>query len=159
MVGSILLFLSILFQGGDKEHKIEIYVFNERCIPVTSLMGPMSFQRKWYSLAKTYKPEGVPILTKHDIVSFDTKEFQLLISDHGWETLKKEGIPTSGIPVLLVIDDVVSYGAWLWTPLSSSVCDGVAFVFFEGAEEKVLKIRQPMDEQNEIRIPRPLTSD
>ena len=156
---TLLIFLNFLLppvDSGQTEHKIELYVFNETCIPINYLNDQASFSRNWYKIARKYKPKGVPILTKHDILDFDTENFQIKVSEKGWELIKNEGIPTNGIPVMLVIDGKVSYGAWLWTPLSSSTCDGVSLVFMEGNEERALLIQQAPNIPEEWRIPKEL---
>ena len=154
----ILLILFYLFlpqEEQEAKHKIELFVFNERCIPINYLIDKYSFQRSWYTMARKYKGKEVPILTDHDILEFDKVNFNLKISDTGWGLLIKEDIPSLGIPVMLVVDGEVAYGAWLWTKASSFTCDGVSLMF-DPAADHILHIEQSPDEEEELRIPKPL---
>ena len=83
----------------------------------------------------------------------------MTVSEEGWELLKNENIPTRGIPIMLVVDGDVSYGAWLWNVLSSSVCDGVSFIFSKSSEEKILIISQASGINSERRIPNSLKTE
>ena len=153
----LLLLTSLLLTPQKQEHKIELYVFNERCIDIANLAGIESFQRQWRDIARKYKPENVPILTNHDIVEFNTEEFFIKVSEEGWKLLENEKIPSRGIPVMLVIDGEVSYGAWLWNVVSSLTCDGISIVYSAASEERVLSIKQAQGIPDEWRIPKELS--
>lgn len=157
---NVFLILSfLLFAPQNPEHKIEIYVFNERCIDIANLGGNLSFQRQWHDIARKYKPQGLPILTNFDIVEFNQEEFYIKVSEEGWELLKNEEIPSRGIPIMIVVDGKVSYGAWLWNVLSSFTCDGVSIIYSAASEDRVLLLKQPTDETQELRIPHELISE
>ena len=71
---SVLLILyTLLFIPQNREHKLELYVFNERCIDIANLGGKESFQRQWHDIARKYKPQDLPILTNYDIMEFNTE--------------------------------------------------------------------------------------
>lgn len=155
-----LILITLLLPLQEESHKIEVYVFNKRCIDIANLGGTESFQRQWRDIARKYKPEGVPILTSHDVVEFNKEKFTMTISEESWELIKKENIPSRGIPVMLVVDGEVSYGAWLWSSISASVCDGISFVFSaEPTEEKILQIEQFEGIPEEWRIPKSLQTE
>ena len=155
----LLILFSLLFPPQEESHKIEVYVFNKRCIDIANLGGTESFQRQWYSIARKYKAEGLPILTSHDIIEFNKEEFTIKVSEEGWELLTNENIPSRGIPVMLVVDGEVSYGAWLWNIISSSTCDGVSLVYNPSSEERIMNIRQAQGIQKEWRVPKELLSE
>jgi len=147
----ILPFLALNVKAGD-DPKIEVVIFNQRCIPIEDISHGLSFYEGWYGLAHKYNPKDVPILTSHDIEKFDIENFEITISEQGWKNISELEIPTRGIPIFLVINGEVAYGAWFWTPLSSAICKGVSFEFLESSKDRILKIRQGFPD-NEMRIP------
>lgn len=139
------------FQPDDNP-KIEVYIFNDRCIPIEHLTTNESFYELWYHKALEYKPKGVPIFTPHDVIEFDTVSFEMKVSEQAWKHLNDIAIPSFGIPVFLVVNGEVAYGAWLWSPMSSQTCGGVSLQVHNAGEERKLLINQA-DSLQEMRIP------
>lgn len=148
----IILFSCLLLQFQEN-HRIEIFIFEEKCIPIDALESSRSFNLTWYDYAREYKPQGVPLLTAHDILRFDIDNFKFELSDNGAKIMSDLTVPGKGIPVQLVIDGEVVYGAWIWNMLSSRSCDGVMFEML-GGDTHALHVRSFSQQSKGLRIPK-----
>ena len=147
----------MLFQLQEN-HRIEIFTFEEKCIPIDALQSSRSFNLTWYDYAREYKPQGVPLLTSHDILRFDIDNFKFELTNSGAKIMSELEVPGKGIPVQLVIDGEVAYGAWIWNIFSSRACDGVMFEMM-GGDTHSLHIRSFSEQGKSLRIPKMLKQD
>ena len=149
-----ILILGFLLHKPE-EHKIEVYLFDQEDVPIEVLKTTESFFNIWYHYAITVEPKGVPLLTSFDIEKFDADEFTLVLTKSGVDVMSQFEIPVKGIPIQLVIDGKVAYGAWLWNMLSSTWCDGITYMII-GGDTKNLRIMDGSKKGNERRIPKDL---
>ena len=152
-MSSLLLLIYCLFLPVQENHRIEIFLFEEKCIPIEMVQSSRSFYLSWYDKARLYEPKGIPLLTAHDILEFDKEEFKIILNKSGSTIMSNLEVPGNGIPVQLVIDGKVVYGAWIWNMLSSQSCDGVMFQII-GSAPNIIHINSFSKEAQGLRIPK-----
>ncbi|MBP1919301.1 hypothetical protein J2Z34_001790 [Youngiibacter multivorans] len=131
---SILLFISIaalsMLSGctSRNDEGFAIYLTRDDIPPVSM------------EVLSNIEKSSEPILTEHDIVSYDAKDHSILLEPDAFLKFNDLELSTRGKSFLVCVDGFPIYWGAFWTPLSSMSFEGVVIMLPSFAGENIVNI-------------------